>query len=230
MTETVLSVLRTEAIAKNFLQGGRRIAVLEDVSLEVHAGEVVALTGPSGTGKSTFLHIAGLLERPDGGRIAIAGADMTGAGDRERTRVRRHLIGFVYQFHHLLPEFTAIENAAMPLRVAGRSRQEAWQSARELLARLGLAERLDHRPAALSGGEQQRVAIARALVHHPKLVLADEPTGNLDEHTAEEVMDLFLTVARERQAAVLLATHNMDLAGRADRILRLHEGRLEAVA
>ncbi len=227
MTETVLSA---EAIANSFLQGGRRISVLEDVSLAVHAGEVVALTGPSGTGKSTFLHIAGLLERADGGRIAIAGEDMTASGERERTRTRRHLIGFVYQFHHLLPEFTAVENAAMPLRVAGRSRQEACKSAHQLLARLGLAERLDHRPAALSGGEQQRVAIARALVHHPKLVLADEPTGNLDEHTADEVMDLFLSVARERGAAVLLATHNMELAGRADRILRLHEGRLETVA
>ncbi len=227
MTTTVLSA---EAIAKSFLQGGRRIPVLEDVSLVVHAGEVVALTGPSGTGKSTFLHIAGLLERPDAGRIVIAGEDVTGAGERERTRTRRHRIGFVYQFHRLLPEFTAVENAAMPLRVAGRPRQEAWENARQLLARLGLAERLDHRPAALSGGEQQRVAIARALVHHPKLVLADEPTGNLDEHTADEVMDLFLTVARERQAAVLLATHNMELAARADRILRLHEGRLETVA
>ena len=227
MTTTVLSA---EAIAKSFLQAGRRIPVLEDVSLVVHAGEVVALTGPSGTGKSTFLHIAGLLERPDAGRIVIAGEDVTGASERERTRTRRHRIGFVYQFHHLLPEFTAVENAAMPLRVAGRPRQEAWENARQLLARLGLAERLDHRPAALSGGEQQRVAIARALVHHPKLVLADEPTGNLDEHTADEVMDLFLTVARERQAAVLLATHNMELAARADRILRLHEGRLETVA
>ncbi len=224
------SVLMAEAIAKSFLQGGRRIAVLEDVSLTVHAGEVVALTGPSGTGKSTFLHIAGLLERPDAGRIAIAGEDMTAAGERERTRTRRHLIGFVYQFHHLLPEFTAVENAAMPLRVAGRPRREAHGQARSLLERLGLAERLGHRPAALSGGEQQRVAIARALVHHPKLVLADEPTGNLDEHTADEVMDLFLKVARARRAAVLLATHNMALAARADRVLRLHEGRLEAVA
>ena len=224
------SVLTAEAIAKSFLQGGRRIAVLEDVSLAVDAGEVVALTGPSGTGKSTFLHIAGLLERPDRGRIAIAGEDMTAAGERERTRTRRYRIGFVYQFHHLLPEFTAVENAAMPLRVAGRPRREAWESARRLLEQLGLAERLDHRPAALSGGEQQRVAIARALVHHPKLVLADEPTGNLDEHTADEVMDLFLAVARARRAAVLLATHNMALARRADRVLRLHEGRLEAVA
>ncbi|RMF67738.1 MAG: ABC transporter ATP-binding protein [Alphaproteobacteria bacterium] len=223
-------VLIAEAIAKSFLQGGRRISVLEEISLAVHAGEVVALTGPSGTGKSTFLHIAGLLERADGGRIIIAGEDMTAAGDRERTRTRRHLIGFVYQFHHLLPEFTAVENAAMPLRVAGRSRQEAHRQALSLLDRLGLADRLDHRPAALSGGEQQRVAVARALVHHPKVVLADEPTGNLDEHTAEEVMDLFLTVARERQTAVLLATHNRELAARADRVLRLHEGRLETVA
>ncbi len=224
------AVLVLDGIVKHYEQGARRIEVLNGVSCRVAPGEVVALIGPSGTGKSTLLHIAGLLERPDRGRIAIAGDDVSQASDARRTGLRRHRLGFVYQFHHLLPEFTALENAAMPLRIQGQPRARARECAARVLEELGLGERFDHLPAQLSGGEQQRVAIARALVHRPALLLADEPTGNLDEQTADRVMDLLVEQVRRHRVAALIATHNPQLAARADRILRLHEGRLERTA
>ena len=189
-------------------------------------GTIAALVGPSGTGKSTLLHIAGLLERPSAGEVAIEGRTCNGLGDAERTRLRRERIGFVYQFHHLLPDFTALENVAMPQLIAGRSRREAQAAATALLGRLGLAARLDHRPARLSGGEQQRVAIARALANRPGLILADEPTGNLDPHTAEEVFAVLLEVVRDTGTAALIATHNPELAARMDATFRLTEGRV----
>ncbi|RMF17994.1 MAG: ABC transporter ATP-binding protein [Alphaproteobacteria bacterium] len=221
------AVLILDDIAKHYDQGQRRIEVLDGVSCRVAAGEVVALIGPSGTGKSTLLHIAGLLEHPDRGRIVIDGQEASGVPDRRATRLRRNRLGFVYQFHHLLPEFTALENVAMPLRIQGQPRARTRRAAAAMLEELGLAERIDHLPAQLSGGEQQRVAIARALVHRPSLLLADEPTGNLDEHTADRVMDLLIEQVRRHSVAALIATHNPQLAARADRILRLHEGHLE---
>ncbi len=217
-------------IAKHYEQGPRRIEVLDGVSCRITKGEVVALIGPSGTGKSTLLHIAGLLEHPDRGRIVIDGEEASGASDQRRTELRRYRLGFVYQFHHLLGEFSALENVAMPLRIQGTSRRRARAEAGAVLAELGLRERLAHLPAQLSGGEQQRVAIARALVHRPSLLLADEPTGNLDEHTADRVMDLLIEQIRRHRVAALIATHNPHLAARADRILRLHEGRVEGGA
>ncbi|RMD89423.1 MAG: ABC transporter ATP-binding protein [Alphaproteobacteria bacterium] len=221
-------VLAINGVRKTYLQGPKRLEVLHGVSLAVEPGEIVGLMGQSGAGKSTLLHIAGLLEEADAGEISIAGRPLSKAPERERTRVRREAIGFVYQFHHLLPEFTALENVAMPRRIAGASPAAASARARELLERLGLAERLDHRPAELSGGEQQRVAIARALANGPAVLLADEPTGNLDEATAERVMDELLTVVREQAVAALIATHNAGLTRRMDRTLHLREGRIVA--
>ncbi|MFQ5347313.1 MAG: ABC transporter ATP-binding protein [Rhodothalassiaceae bacterium] len=219
-------VLAINGVRKTFVQGPKRLEVLHGVSLAVEPGEIVGLMGQSGAGKSTLLHIAGLLEEADAGEISIAGRPLSKAPERERTRVRREAIGFVYQFHHLLPEFTALENVAMPRRIAGASPAAANMRAGELLERLGLAERLDHRPAELSGGEQQRVAIARALANRPAVLLADEPTGNLDEATAEHVMDELLTVVREQAVAALIATHNAGLTRRMDRTLQLREGRI----
>ena len=217
-------VLELRAVSRWFAQGDGRLVVLDEVSLEVMAGEIVALIGPSGAGKSTLLHTAGLLERPEAGEVRIAGQSFARAGDRERTRARRHHVGFVYQFHHLLPEFTALENVATPLRIAGSSARAAMPRARELLDAMGLAERLEHIPAKLSGGEQQRVAIARALANEPKLLLADEPTGNLDQATAGVVFDELLILARDHGLAALIATHNEALAARMDRVLRLDAG------
>ena len=211
---------------RSFAHGSRVIEVLKGATASLYAGETVALLGPSGAGKSTLLHIAGLLERPDGGAVVINGVDCVKLGDSERTSMRRSEIGFVYQFHHLLPEFSALENIALPQLILGLSRAEAEERARQLLDSLGIAERGDHRPAQLSGGEQQRVAIARAVANGPRLLLADEPTGNLDPPTAERVFEQLLGLVRHSGVAALIATHNLELAARMDRILRLKEGLL----
>ncbi|MDX1539934.1 MAG: ABC transporter ATP-binding protein [Geminicoccaceae bacterium] len=221
--------LRLERIVRRFHQGEAELEVLRGASLELAPSEVVALVGPSGSGKSTLLQIAGLLEHADGGEVVIAEQACSALNDGERTRIRRDALGFVYQFHHLLPEFSALENVLLPQMIAGRSRAESRERAEGLLGALGLGQRLQHRPARLSGGEQQRVAIARALVNRPKVVLADEPTGNLDEATGLAVFEALTAAIRATRAAALIATHNPDLATRADRILRLHDGLIEAV-
>ncbi len=220
-------VVRVRALTRSFEQGGVRIDVLRGIDVEIQPGEIVALLGPSGSGKSTMLQAIGLLEGGFGGRIAITGTDAERLDGDARTTLRRDHIGFVYQFHHLLPDFTAIENVVLPQMVAGKSQGDAEVRARELLDALGLGERLTHRPSQLSGGEQQRVAVARALANKPALVLADEPTGNLDETTAERVFGEFVRLVRGEGSAALVATHNERLAGRMDRTLRLHEGKLE---
>ncbi len=212
------------AVWRVFAQGGGRLEVLRGASLILDPGEVVGLIGPSGAGKSTLLQIAGLLEPPDSGRVIVSGRDCAKMDDAERTAMRREALGFVYQFHHLLPELTALENVILPQQILGRSHKVARVRATELLTRLGLAARLDHRPARLSGGEQQRVAIARALANGPGVLLADEPTGNLDPKTADLVFDELVTLARQTRVAALIATHNPELAGRMDRVVRLADG------
>lgn len=221
-----VEVLRLTDLRRDFRQGRRIVEVLRGVDLTVAKGEIVALVAPSGAGKSTLLQIAGLLDTATSGKVTILGQDMSTLDDRARTRARRDLLGFVYQFHHLLPEFTALENVAIPMRAAHRPRAEAHQRAASLLGRMGLSERLDHRPAELSGGEQQRVAIARALANDPALLLADEPTGNLDPETSARVFDMLLQMVRETGLAALIATHNHALAERMDRIVRLEQGRV----
>ena len=221
------AVVRLTDLTRSFQQGGVRIDVLRGVNLSVAPGEIVALLGPSGSGKSTLLQAVGLLEGGFGGRIEIAGTDATALPGDARTALRRERIGFVYQFHHLLPDFNALENVVLPQLIAGTDRGAAAQRASELLGALGLAERLDHRPSQLSGGEQQRVAVARGLANKPALVLADEPTGNLDEATADKVLAQFLELVRGQGSATLVATHNERLAARMDRVVRLHEGVLE---
>lgn len=223
MSEPVLAL---QNIHRSFRQGDAVLEVLRGVELALEPGMLAALVGPSGSGKSTLLYIAGLLEPPTAGEVFIDGRPCGALPDRERTRIRRERVGFVYQFHHLLPDFSAEENVMMPQLLCGRSKAQARARARELLLDLGLGERLHHRPGRLSGGEQQRVAIARALVNEPGLVLADEPTGNLDPHTAEEVFELMLATVRERGAAALVATHNLDLARRCDRVYALADGHL----
>jgi lipoprotein-releasing system ATP-binding protein len=213
-------------LQRAYAQGTRVIEVLKGATASLYAGETVALLGPSGAGKSTLLHIAGLLERPDSGAVVINGVDCVKLGDNERTGMRRSEIGFVYQFHHLLPEFSALENIALPQLILGLSRAEAEERAKQLLDSLGIGERSDHRPAQLSGGEQQRVAIARAIANGPRLLLADEPTGNLDPPTAERVFEQLLSLVRQSGVAALIATHNLELAARMDRTLRLKEGLL----
>lgn len=213
-----------ENIQRVFTQGARELHVLRGASLSLAAGEVVALVGPSGSGKSSLLHIVGLLEKPDAGVISLRGTPVDTDNDSRRTEERLRHIGFVYQFHNLLPEFTAHENIALAGRLAGQGRNESLQSALEAMERLGLADRATHLPSQLSGGEQQRVAIARALANQPSLVLADEPTGSLDGASGEKVADLLLEEAKTQNAAVLLATHDMELAARADRIVRLRDG------
>jgi lipoprotein-releasing system ATP-binding protein len=224
------AVLKLDRLVRTFRQGERRIEVLAGASAELHPGEAVALVGPSGAGKSTLLHIAGLLETPDGGHVYVNGRDCSNMNDQERTRVRRVEMGFIYQFHQLLPEFSALENVVIPQLINGRGRKRAALHARNLLATLGLAERVDHRPAELSGGEQQRTAIARALANRPRLILADEPTGNLDPHTAQHVFESLLSLIRGTGLAALIATHNLDLARRMDRVLRMADGQLVEVA
>ena len=219
-------VLRLERLERAYTQGNRRIDVLKGATASFFPGETVALLGPSGAGKSTLLHIAGLLERPDGGAVLIKDVDCGKLSDNEQTRVRRMEVGFVYQFHHLLPEFSALENVVLPQLILGLSRDQAETRAKEQLKALGLEERWDHRPAQLSGGEQQRVAIARAVANDPKVLLADEPTGNLDPPTAERVFAQLLKLVRQSGVAAVVATHNLDLAARMDRTLRLVDGLL----
>jgi lipoprotein-releasing system ATP-binding protein len=211
-----------------FKEGEGTLEVFRDVTLAVQPGELVALVGPSGAGKSSLLHIAGLLEAPSSGEVLIGNQSASALPDSERTRLRRDTIGFIYQAHHLLPEFDALENVILPQRIAGKSRKTAETEAKRLLIALGLGERLDHRPSQLSGGEQQRVAIARALANHPKILLADEPTGNLDPRTSGGVFDALLALVRNDGVAALVATHNYELAGRMDRTLVLDQGKLSA--
>ncbi len=220
-------VFKLTALTRSFEQGGVKIDVLRGCDLTVRPGEIVALLGPSGSGKSTMLQAIGLLEGGFGGKIEIAGTDASTLSGDQRTTLRRDHIGFVYQFHHLLPDFTAIENVILPQLVAGIDRARGEARARELLDSLGLGQRLSHRPSQLSGGEQQRVAVARALANKPELVLADEPTGNLDEATADKVLGEFIKLVRGEGSAALVATHNERLAKSMDRVVRLHEGVLE---
>ncbi len=224
MSEPVLSL---RGVKRTYVTQSGQLPVLKGVDLDVLPGEIVGLIGPSGSGKSSLLHAAGLLEHPDGGTVAVCGQDCTKLSSRARTRVRLTTIGFVYQFHHLLPEFTALENVAMPAMIAGRGGAYARQRAETLLSGLGLGERLDHQPAQLSGGEQQRVAIARALTNEPRLLLADEPTGNLDPETASAVFQQLYDLARTTGVAAVIATHNLELARYMDRVFAMKDGHLE---
>ncbi|VVT03501.1 outer membrane-specific lipoprotein transporter subunit; ATP-binding component of ABC superfamily [Sphingomonas sp. EC-HK361] len=224
---TGAAVLETRGLARSFTQGGETIHVLRGVDLSVAPGEIVALLGPSGSGKSTLLQAVGLLEGGFEGSIRIAGEEAAQLDAHGRTRVRRDQLGFVYQFHHLLPDFNALENVVLPQLIRDVSREDSEGRAADLLRTLGLGHRLTHRPAQLSGGEQQRVAVARALANRPALVLADEPTGNLDEATADVVLAEFLRLVREQGSATLIATHNERLAAKMDRVVRLHEGHLQ---
>ena len=226
MSDTVPAVTLQE-VSKTYRQASAGLEVLKSVSLSVMPGEIVAVVGPSGAGKSTLLHIAGLLDRPSAGSVFFGGEDCTAIGDDRRTAIRRGGIGFVYQFHHLLPEFSALENIVLPQMIAGRPRREAALRAGELLEQTGLAQRATHRPARLSGGEQQRVAIGRALANRPRVLIADEPTGNLDPQTALSVFEVLLAAVRDHGVAALIATHNMDLAARMDRRLTLRDGTVQ---
>ncbi len=220
------TILNLKNIYRTYRQGSSVLEVFADANLAINGGEVVALVGPSGSGKSSLLHIAGLLEAPDKGQIFIAGEDYVSASDGSKTTARRNLIGFIYQFHHLLPELNALENVSMPQMIAGVKKPKANERSAFLLESLGLSERMTHRPAELSGGEQQRVAIARSLANNPKLLLADEPTGNLDPETAELVYGQLLSLVRSQGIAALIATHNPDLAARMDRTVLMQGGQL----
>ncbi len=222
------SPLALRSIQRTFVQGDRQLEVLRGVSLDLRVGEIVALVGQSGSGKSTLLHIAGLLERPDGGDVVLDGKGAAALGDHQRTILRRKFLGFVYQYHHLLPEFSALENVMLPQMLNGLSRNEARGRSVELLAMVQLKDRADHRPGRLSGGEQQRVAVARAVANAPRVLLADEPTGNLDAATADTVFRQLLALVRETGMAALIATHNPDLAARMDRTVHLKDGMLTA--
>lgn len=221
------NTLVLNGISKSYNNGKpNEITVLRDISLEIKAGEVVALVAPSGAGKSTLLHIAGLLDTPDIGAVILGGADMAAKNDRARTSARRGEVGFIYQFHHLLPEFTALENIVLPQLANGISQAKAEARARDLLGKVGLSERAEHRPSELSGGEAQRVAFCRAMANAPKLLLADEPTGNLDPTTSDQVFGVLMEIVRETGLSALIATHNLELAKRMDRTVRLDAGRL----
>jgi len=220
------AALRLDHVARRYAEGEGTLEVFGDVSAQFVPGELVALVGPSGAGKSSLLHMAGLLEKPSGGEVFVGGLAASKLSDAERTRLRRDTIGFVYQAHHLLPEFDALENVMLPQMIAGKSRKDAKTEAARLLTVMGLEGRLDHRPSQLSGGEQQRVAIARALANKPKLLLADEPTGNLDPKTAAGVFDALVKIVRSEGVAGLVATHNLELAVKMDRVLLLQDGRL----
>ncbi len=219
-------ILVLEDIVRTFREGSSKLTILDGVGVAVRPGEIVALVGPSGSGKTTLLQVAGLLDRPDSGEVWIGGAPCGRMTEGERTRTRRDRIGFVYQFHHLLPDFSALENVVLPQRISGRSLAQSRSHARVLLERLGLEQRLDHRPGELSGGERQRVAIARAVANGPGLLLGDEPTGNLDQRTADTVFGALIELVREHQVSALIATHNADLARRMDRTLVMRDGAL----
>src|SRR6202035_4802720 len=221
------AALELRDVRRVFRLAGTELKVLNGVDLALRPGEIVALVGPSGAGKSTLLHVAGLLERPGGGAVLIGGEDCGSLSDERRTLLRRSEIGFVYQFHHLLPEFSALENVMLPQMIAGVARRPARRKAAELLDRVGLAPRARHRPARLSGGEQQRVAIVRALANDPRILLADEPTGNLDHATGDELLSTLMDLVRHTGLAALIATHNLELAHRLDRIVALEDGRLK---
>jgi lipoprotein-releasing system ATP-binding protein len=223
-------VLRLEAVERRYRQGEATLDILRRADLDVEAGQSVALIAPSGVGKSTLLHVAGLLEAPDGGDVVIADQQTSRLDDAARTRLRRNTIGFVYQFHHLLPEFSALENVMLPQLIRGLSRGEAKSRASELLTFLGLGQRLSHRPTELSGGEQQRVAIARAVANAPRILLADEPTGNLDPGTADHVFNTLMALVRASGLAAVIATHNLELAARMDRRVTLQDGRVVDLA
>ena len=223
MPDTVFAL---RGVTRSFTQGGEVLQVLRGIDLTIKRGEIVALVGESGSGKSTLLQIAGLLDTPTSGEVVIGGVNASRANDAERTSLRLKHLGFVYQFHHLLPEFSARENIAVPQMIAGVSYDKAVLHADEMLGKLGLAARVSHRPAALSGGEQQRVAIARALVGNPSLILADEPTGNLDSNTSESVFAMFMQLAKSQGLSALVATHNLDLARRMDRVVTLKNGQI----
>ena len=222
--------LQLKNIKRTFHQAGETLEVIQDANLILYPGEIVALIGPSGAGKSTLLQTTGLLEHAQGGEILIESRDCAKLNDEDRTLVRRQKLGFVYQFHHLLPEFSALENVVIPQMINGKSQREAEGRARELLESVGLGHRLTHRPARLSGGEQQRVAIVRALANGPAILLADEPTGNLDEKTADSVFQTLIQLVRGQNLAALIATHNNDLAAKMDRIVTLHNGGLVEVS
>lgn len=224
------TVLELKDVTRTFEQAGEPLHILRGCSLIVRAGETVALIGPSGSGKSTLLHSAGLLERPDEGQILVGGEDAVLLDDAGRTALRRRTIGFVYQFHHLLPEFSALENVVLPQMIAGVARKEAEVRARELLVEVGVAHRAENRPGKLSGGEQQRVAIARALANKPELLIADEPTGNLDPDTAEHVFGMLQNLVKSQKLALLMATHNIDLARRMSRLVEIKAGVLSSAA
>ena len=222
--------LELRGVRRVFRQAGAELVVLNSIDLALAPGEIVALVGPSGAGKSTMLHVAGLLERPDGGAVLIGGEDCGGLSDERRTLLRRRALGFVYQFHHLLPEFSALENVVLPQMIAGVPRGAARDKATALLKQVGLGTRLEHRPARLSGGEQQRVAIARALANVPRVLLADEPTGNLDHATAAGVTDVLIEIVRVSGLTALIATHNLELAHRLDRVVGLEDGILRSLS
>lgn len=219
-------LLNASGLTRTFSQGGEHLTVLHNADFHIDAGEIVALVGPSGSGKSTMLQLMGLLDQPTSGTITIGGQETSKMSEQERTEMRGKFIGFVYQFHYLLPEFTALENVVLPQMIAGVPRTAAEKRAKELLDQLKLSHRYDHRPARLSGGEQQRVAIARALANHCKVLLADEPTGNLDPETSDTVFDMLIDLVRDTGIGALIATHNMSLAERMDRILELKAGRI----
>ncbi len=222
-------VLRAESLSMTYAEGKLRTPVFEGLDLAIRAGETVAIVGASGAGKSTLLHLLGGLDTPTAGEVHVAGHRMSALSDAERGRLRNRALGFVYQFHHLLPEFTALENVMLPVLLAGVANAEADRRARDLLTAVGLGHRLEHKPGELSGGERQRAAVARALVNRPACVLGDEPTGNLDEKTAASVFELMLSLNREQGTSLVLVTHDRELAHRLDRVLELHEGRLRQV-
>jgi lipoprotein-releasing system ATP-binding protein len=224
--QPVQSILRLDNVSRVYQSGSSDLTVLDGVNLDIAPGEIIGLIGPSGSGKSSLLHAAGMLERPSGGDVWIDGQSGWDLSDGERTNIRRNRIGFVYQFHHLLPEFDAIHNVALPALIAGRKRREAMEEGERLLGILGLADRIYHQPAQLSGGEQQRVAIARAMINNPILILADEPTGNLDPDTSTVVFAALSDLVRNEGAAALIATHNLELAKYMDRVMALDHGKL----